>query len=182
MIEIRTLDPPHFDALQPQLAALLIDVVAHGASVGFLAPLWQHEADQYWSGVRAGLADGSRVVLVAWLDGRVAGTVQLDLCQRANGANRAEVQKMIVHGEARRYGVATALMRELERQALVLRRGLLYLDTEAGGVAENFYQKLGYKRLGELPQFACDTGGVWLATAIYFKTLFSRMPGDVEAT
>jgi acetyltransferase len=181
MMEIRRLDARGVDAVIADLAALLAHVVAHGASVGFLASLSSTEVDLYWAGVRAGVANGSRVLLVAWQDGQVAGAVQLDLCQRANGVNRAEVQKLIVHSSARRLGVATALMQELERQALALRRGLLHLDTEAGGSAESFYQSLGYMRLGELPQFACDTAGQWRATAIYFKTLFSRLTGDVEA-
>jgi acetyltransferase len=181
MIEIRSLDARGADAVKAELAALLADVVDHGASVGFLASLSPTEADLYWAGVRAAVVNGSRVLLVAWQDGQMAGTVQLDLCQRANGGNRAEVQKLIVHSGARRSGVASALMQELERQALALRRGLLYLDTEAGGGAEHFYRSMGYTRLGELPQFACDTAGDWRATVIYFKTLLLRMVGDVEA-
>lgn len=181
MVEIRSMDAGGMLAIKAELVALLLDVVAHGASVGFLAPLDGAEAEQYWDGVRAAVENGSRVLLVAWQNGRVAGSVQLDLCQRANGANRAEVHKLIVHSGARHLGVATRLMREVERQGLRLRRGLLYLDTEAGSGAENLYRSLGYNRLGELPQYACDTSGRWIATAIYFKTLFTRMPGDVKA-
>ncbi|HWJ93936.1 MAG TPA: GNAT family N-acetyltransferase, partial [Telluria sp.] len=121
------------------------------------------------------------VLLVAWQDGALAGTVQLDLCQRANGGNRAEVQKLMVHSRARRSGLATALMGALETEALARRRGLLFLDTEAGSPAEGFYHAQGYTRVGELPQFACDTAGQWKATALYFKTLFEREAGDVAA-
>lgn len=181
MIEVRKLDPRGIDAVRDELAGLLVDVVGHGASVGFLAPLAPSEASLYWESVRAAVAGDARVLLAAWQGGELAGSVQLDLCQRANGANRAEVQKLVVHSRARRAGVASALMRALEQEALRLRRGLLFLDTEAGSGAERFYQALGYTRLGELPQFACDTAGNWKATAIWFKTLFERAPGDVAA-
>lgn len=181
MIDIRRLDTRGLDAARDALEALLVDVVGQGASVGFLAPLAPSEASLYWEGVRAAVGDGSRLLLAAWRDGQLAGSVQLDLCQRANGANRAEVQKLVVHSRARRLGVASALMRALEQEALARRRGLLFLDTEAGSGAEGFYGAMGYTRVGELPQFACDTAGQWKATALYFKTLFERAPGDVAA-
>jgi acetyltransferase len=150
--------------------------VHHGASVGYLAPLGQSEALGYWLGVRAAVADGSRILLVALQDGQPAGTVQLDLCQKANGTNRAEVQKLLVHSSARRAGLARALMREAEALAVSLKRGLLFLDTLAGSGAEQFYQACGYTRLGELPDYATDTAGQWRATAIYFKQLFTPQP------
>jgi acetyltransferase len=120
------------------------------------------------------LEAGSRVLLVAWRDHVLVGTVQLDLCTKPNGSNRAEVQKLLVHSGARRGGVATALMAALEIQALALRRGLLFLDTEAGSGAEAFYTGLGYTRVGELPEYCATPGGAWRATAIYYKTLFVR--------
>jgi acetyltransferase len=87
-----------------------------------------------------------------------------------------EVQKLLVHSDARRGGVASMLMREAERQAQLLSRGLLYLDTEAGSPAEQFYRSCGYVRLGELPDFAASPQGQWRATAIYYKTLFAPRP------
>jgi acetyltransferase len=176
MTEIRTLDAARVDELLPGLAGLLADAVEHGASLGFLAPLLADEACAYWRGVRDAVASGGRVLLVAMREGKVVGTVQLDLCQKPNGINRAEVQKLIVHSAARRGGVARALMREAEAQAVSLRRGLLYLDTLAGSGAEPFYQSCGYVRLGQLPDYAATPAGEWRPTAIYFKTLFAPSP------
>lgn len=160
----------------PALAGLLVHAVEEGASLGFLAPLAIDEALAYWEGVRNAVADGSRVLLVAMREGVLLGTVQLDLCQKPNGVNRAEVQKLIVHSQARRGGVASLLMKEAENQAQLLSRGLLYLDTLAGSPAEEFYRSCGYVRLGELPDFATTPQGEWRATAIYFKTLFAPLP------
>jgi acetyltransferase len=176
MTPIRELDATGVERLLPDLADLLVDAVHGGASVGFLAPLSIDEASRYWQGVADALAQGGRVMLVAEREGMLVGTIQLDLCQKANGVNRAEIQKLLVHSRARRGGVARALVAQAESRALDLRRGLLYLDTLAGSGAEGFYQACGYQKLGDLPGYASDTAGVWNATAIYYKTLFDAPP------
>lgn len=171
---IHRLDPGAIRALRPQLASLLLDAVADGYSLGFLAGLDTDQLDAYWAGVEAEVGRGSRVLLGARRDGRLVGTVQLDLCQKPNGSNRAELQKMLVHCTERRRGVGTALLQAAEIEALGLRRGLLFLDTEAGSGAEHLYGKAGYTRVGELPDYACSPNGHWRPTAIWFKTLFPR--------
>jgi acetyltransferase len=173
-MQIKMLDAAGARAHALQLRALLLDAVAHGASVGFVMPLAEAQADAYWRTVIEAVEDGSRILLVGWRDHAMAGTVQLDLCMKPNGSNRAEVQKLLVHSAARRDGVATSLMGAAEMQALALRRGLLFLDTEAGSDAEALYARLGYTRVGELPEYCATPGGAWRATAIWYKTLFLR--------
>jgi acetyltransferase len=173
-MQVRMLDAAGVKKHAAQLRALLLDAVAHGASVGFVMPLADSVADAYWSEVANAVEAGSRIVLVAWREHVLVGTVQLDLCMKPNGSNRAEVQKLLVHSGARRAGVGSILMEALEMQALALRRGLLFLDTEAESGAEALYQRLGYTRVGELPEYCATPDGAWRATAIYYKTLFVR--------
>jgi len=173
-MQVRMLDAAGVKKHAAQLRALLFDAVAHGASVGFVMPLPDALADAYWADVAGAVEAGSRIVLVAWREHVLVGTVQLDLCMKPNGSNRAEVQKLLVHSGARRAGVGSILMEALEVQALALRRGLLFLDTEAGSGAEALYQRLGYTRVGELPEYCATPDGAWRATAIYYKTLFVR--------
>ena len=173
-MQIRLLDAAAAATHAAQLRGLLLDAVAHGASVGFVMPLEESIADAYWREVRDAVAAGTRVLLVAWREHVLVGTVQLDLCSKPNGVNRAEVQKLLVHSGARRCGVASALMEALEVQALALRRGLLFLDTEAGSGAETLYERIGYTKVGELPEYCATPDGAWRATAIYYKTLFVR--------
>jgi acetyltransferase len=173
-MQVRMLDAAGAATHAAQLRGLLIDAVTHGASVGFVMPFSEAAADAYWRDVGEAVASGSRILLVAWREHVMVGTVQLDLCTKPNGVNRAEVQKLLVHSGARRGGAATALMAAAEMQALALRRGLLFLDTEAGSGAEALYQRLGYTRVGELPEYCATPGGAWRATAIYYKTLFVR--------
>ena len=173
-MQIRMLEAAGVTAHAAQLRGLLLDAVAHGASVGFVMPLDDAAADAYWGEVGDAIAAGRRILLVGWHDHVMVGTVQLDLCTKPNGINRAEVQKLLVHSGARRLGVGTALMAATEMQALALRRGLLFLDTEAGSGAEALYGRLGYTRVGELPEYCATPTGEWRATAIWYKTLFVR--------
>jgi acetyltransferase len=159
-MKIYPLDAAETTRKLPQLAALLMDAVANGSAVGFLSPLDAGEACAYWEDVGAAVDSGARVLLVAE--------------EKGNGRNRAEVMKMLVHSRARRRGIASVLLRALEAEARERRRGLLFLDTEAGSGAEELYTGLGYTRLGELPEYASTPDGEWRATAIYYKTLFSR--------
>ena len=172
-MKIHKLDATACADVQAQLADLLLDAVAHGASLGFLSGLDAREARRYWDGVRAAVADGSRVLLAAAHEGTLLGTVQLDLCQKANGRHRAEVRKIMVHSRVRRRGLGGVLLRAAEAEARLLRRGLLFLDIEAGSGAEQLYHGLGYTRVGEVPDYACTPGGALRPTAIYYKTLLA---------
>lgn len=173
-MNIRLITPATFNEVRAPLSALLCDAVAHGAQIGFLASIDEAEAGVYWAAVEAAIADGSRLLLVAEAGQILRGAVQLDLCLRPNGVNRAEVQKLMVHSEARRQGIGSALMKALEAEALAHERGVLFLDTEAGSPAEVLYRALGYTFIGGIPEYACTPGGRWTSNAIYYKTLFSR--------
>jgi acetyltransferase len=171
---IHRLDVRAIRELRPQLATLLLDAVADGFSLGFLAGLDEAQLASYWEDVERDVVRGSRVLLGAERDGMLVGTVQLALCQEPNGSNRAALEKMLVHCTARRRGVGSALLQAAEIEALGLRRGLLHLDAEAGSPVERLVERAGFNRVGELPEFACTPNGHWRAAAIWYKTLFPR--------
>lgn len=158
-------------AAQPRLAELLQDAVDNGASVGYLAPLSAADAAAYWSPLIAGLDPAQRQLLVAVVDGVLAGTVQLVLETRPNGNHRAEVAKLLVHTEYRRRGVATALMHALEMEARAAGRTLLVLDTQTGEPAEGLYLALGYVRTGIVPGYARNPDGRLAPTSFMYKVL-----------
>lgn len=153
------------------LVALLLDAVQHGASVGFLADIDAQQAEHYFEEVRQRLVSGELLLWVVGKDKEVLGSVQLGLCLKPNGLNRAEVQKLLVHSAARRRGLGQQLIQALELTARQKQRGMLYLDTEAGSGAEDFYRSLGYSKAGEIPDYACGPDGVYRATALYYKLL-----------
>ncbi|HTS28749.1 MAG TPA: GNAT family N-acetyltransferase [Bryobacteraceae bacterium] len=158
-----------------QLAELLMDAVASGASVGFMPPLERPEALDYWRGVVAAMREGSRVLLVATENGRIGGSVQLALETRANGNHRAEAMKLFVHRRSRRRGLARSLMAAAEAVAARLGRTLIVMDTRKGGEAEKLCESLGYIRYGEVPQYARSSDGT-LHTTVFFYRLLPDCP------
>jgi acetyltransferase len=155
---------------------LLSDAVASGASLGFMANLSQAEADEYFDQVQAGLNAGSHCLWLVLEQEQVLASIQLVLCLKANGLNRAEIQKLMVLRSARRQGLAAQLMATVESHGASIKRGLLYLDTEAGSAAELFYQQQGYQCIGGLPEYACGPDGQYRSNAIYYKTLARAQP------
>jgi len=153
------------------LVDLLLDAVGYGASVGFMADLDAAQAREYFDEVQAQVIKGSVLLWVVVKDEQVLASVQLNLCQKANGLNRAEVQKLLVREQARRRGLGQQLMQALELAARQHKRGMLYLDTEAGSPAEEFYRALGYSKAGQIPDYACDPQGTYRPTALYYKIL-----------
>lgn len=159
---------------QSELASLLVDAVTHGASVGYnTRALSLEDAENYYHSLHPVIAKGGLLLWIARDEIGIIGTIQLDLCQKTNGLNRAEVQKLLVHSRSRRTGVGHKLIIAVENTAVQLRRGLLYLDTQAGSPAESFYRAQGYRCIGELPDYACTPDGNYHSTAIYFKRLFA---------
>ena len=168
-MKIHPLDANSAGDFRPQLTDLLLDAFAHGASMGFTSAPAAPELDRYWRGVQAGVRDGSRMLLAASHEGRLLGTVQLELYQRPNGCDGAELQKMMVHSRARRRGIGSVLLRAAEAETRALGRTLLFLDTESGSGAEHLYYGLGYTRVAEVAQPA---GGPTAGrTAVYYKSL-----------
>jgi ribosomal protein S18 acetylase RimI-like enzyme len=154
-----------------QLAHLLIDAVDSGASVGFMPPLLEEEALDYWRGVIAVMRNGARILLVS-MDGElIQGSVQIDLETRANGNHRAEAIKLFVHRRARRRGLAKALMAELEAIARNMGRTLLLTDTRKGGEAEKMCEAMGYVKFGEIPNYARTGDGRLNTSSFFYKQI-----------
>jgi GNAT superfamily N-acetyltransferase len=137
------------------LGHLLHAVVHAGAGVSFFVPFSIDEARAFWRGtVLPDVRTGKRRVLLASDVDRIVGTVQLVLTMPPNQRHRAEVAKLLVHPEARRRGIARALMIALEDVAKGEGRTLLTLDTVTGSGAEALYSSLGYVRVGVIPRYA----------------------------
>jgi ribosomal protein S18 acetylase RimI-like enzyme len=155
------------------LHALLRDAVEGGASVGFMIPLPAEEVTDFWSGVLADAAAGKRLVLVTRVDGRIVGSVQLELAGRPNSRHRCELQKLLVQRHARGQGLGTALLQAAEQTARSHGRSLIVLDTSSSGNAVALYERCGYKRAGLIPRYANDPDGPLIDTIIYYRELGS---------
>ncbi|MGV8926177.1 MAG: GNAT family N-acetyltransferase [Ewingella sp.] len=154
-----------------QLAETLDQAVAQGASIGFIPPFGHPQALVFWQKLIPAFRSGERRLLVARLNGKIVGTVQLAVSQPANGIHRADVNKLMVHPQARRLGIARSLMTAIEAMARGAGKTLLVLDTISGGAAEGLYTSLGYEISGRIPVYAVSTGGELESTTVMFKVL-----------
>jgi GNAT superfamily N-acetyltransferase len=153
------------------LSEVLIDCVEGGASVSFMLPMSRAKADSFWRGVSASVARGERVVLAAEEEhGAIVGTVQVVLAQPENQPHRGDLAKMLVHRRARRRGIGAALLEAAERSAVSAGKTLLVLDT-ASDDAERLYERRGWQRCGQIPDYALWPGGGFCATTFFYKFL-----------
>jgi ribosomal protein S18 acetylase RimI-like enzyme len=171
MVTITKLDRASAQPALPQLIEILVNSVESGASVGFLLPISDDEAAQYWNGRIQSIAEGTTVLLAAQTDERIVGVVLLALEPRANGSHRAEVQKLMVHTDFRRQGIGRKLMEALESAAKEHQRTLLFLDTREGDPSNALYEFMGYIYAGTIPQYARSTNGDLHDTCYYYKLL-----------
>lgn len=166
-IEIRPLAAT--PAVRDRLSEILIETVARGGSVSFMHPLHRTEADRFWDGALAAAGRGERIILGAWDNDALVGTVSLLLDCPPNQPHRAEIAKMMTCVSHRGRGVASALMREAEALARARGRTLLVLDTATDGGAGELYEKLGFTLSGEIPDYALKPHGGLTGTLIYWK-------------
>lgn len=154
-----------------QLADLLTDCVDGGASVSFMHPLSTATARAFWTGIAADLASGARALLIAEDDQGIVGTVQLILAQPENQPHRADLAKMLVHPRTRRRGLGSALMAAAESMARECGKTLLVLDATTGSDAERLYGRLGWTRVGVIPDYALLSHGGLSGTTVFYKAV-----------
>ncbi|AHH95688.1 GNAT family N-acetyltransferase [Kutzneria albida] len=171
MHEIKRATAEELLAAAKGLAGLLVDTVAAGASVGFLAPLDPEAAANWWAGLAPEVSAGATVLWLALEDGEVLGTVQLRLADKPNSRHRADVAKLIVHPRARGRGLGRELLATAERGALAAGRSTLVLDTETGSPAEGVYRSAGWIEVGVIPDYATDAAGRLKSTTYFYKLL-----------
>ena len=174
-MEIQKLGPEDAGAVLDDLVEVLVDCVNRGSgiSISFYPPLDPARARQFWLDKFEEVARGRRIILAAREPerGRVVGTVMLEFPGVDNQPHRGDVQKMLVHGDFRRRGIGSALMKALEAAALEAGRTLLVLDTLKEGDAEDLYLRLGWQRVGEIPCFVRGPQGQYASTVYFYKNL-----------
>lgn len=170
-LNITIISSTHINSYIQALSALLIQCVDDGASIGFLPPLATAQASQYWQQVNTAIINNERVLIIASNEHTIVGCVQLALCSKANAQHRAEVEKLMVSPNARKQGIAKALINTLEAQARLYQRSLIVLDTRKGDAASHLYKKLFYCEAGTIPDFAINAEGSKDATVLFYKQL-----------
>jgi ribosomal protein S18 acetylase RimI-like enzyme len=170
-VEIRRLGPEERREHLDGLAAVLLDCVAGGASVSYMEPFALEDAREAFAGFLADAGARRRIVLAAFEDGEVVGTVQVVFATQPNQPHRADIAKLLVRRSARRRGIAERLMEHAEAEARAEGRTLLVLDTVTGDAAERLYERLGWNRVGVIPDYALYPDGRPCDTTVFWKKI-----------
>ncbi len=170
-IEVRRLGAVELPAQLDALARVLHDCVSGGASVSYMAPFSHEQARDAFAGFAAEVEQGRRLLLAAFADGELVGTVQVILALPPNQPHRAEIAKLLVHRSARKRGIARLLMEAAEDEARAEGKTLLVLDAVTGDAAARLYTRLGWTTVGEIPGYALYPDGRPCSTTVFWKAL-----------
>ncbi|KAA2236042.1 GNAT family N-acetyltransferase [Salinarimonas soli] len=168
---IRALTAGEARARAGELADILLDCVAGGASVSFMAGLTRDEALAFWSRVADGVERGERILLAAEEAGRLVGTVQVVASGIPNQPHRSDLSKMLVHRDGRGRGLGAALLREAEARSRAAGWWLMVLDTVVGSEGDRLYTRGGWTPVGIIPNFALYPDGSLCGTRYFYKDL-----------
>ena len=170
-IEIRRLGAGEVHAQLDALAAILHDCVAAGASVGYVDPFSHEQARDAFEVFAGEVEQGRRLLLGAFRDDELVGTVQVVLAMPPNQPHRGEIARMLVHRSARRRGIAQQLMEAAEAEARAEGKTLLVLDAVTDGDAARLYERLGWTTVGVIPDYALYPDGRFCDTTVFWKQL-----------
>jgi GNAT superfamily N-acetyltransferase len=165
--QLSTPSPAEIEAL----SSLLVECVEGGASISFMLPLPRPKAAAFWQRVAEDVRRGDRLLLVAEDAEGICGTVQLITALPENQPHRADLAKMLVAPRARRRGLGAALMRAAENAAREAGKTLLVLDAVTGDDGARLYERLGWVKVGDIPNFALYPDGRPCGTTYYYRDL-----------
>lgn len=168
---IRILHAVEAETRLDQLSSILVDAVAQGASVNFMAGFSAREGRSFWQAQLPGIASDEKRLLVAEDGARLVGTVMLMFAPQPNAPHRAEIGKMLVLSGARRQGIGAQLLAAAEMTARKAGRTLLMLDTESGSAGDRLYRRSGWTALGVVPDHAFRPDGRLAETTLFYKLL-----------
>ena len=170
-LEIRRLASAELRERLGDLARVLHDCVEGGASVGYMWPFTVEDARRAFAAFADEVDAGRRLLLGAFLDGELVGTVQVVLAFPPNQPHRGEIARMLVHRAARRRGIAAQLLAAAEEEARREGKTLLVLDAVTDGDAARLYDRLGWTTVGVVPGFALYPDGRPCDTTYFWKSL-----------
>jgi GNAT superfamily N-acetyltransferase len=168
---IRILDAENARAATSDLCEVLSDCINGGASLGFMLPFAPEDAVAYWQDIAEQVERGGIILATAEVEGRVVGTVQVGLAAKPNQPHRGDLMKLLVHRSARGLGLSRKLMATVEEEAARRGRTLLVLDTATGSEAEAIYPRLGWERVGVIPDYALWPQGGFCGTTLFYKRI-----------
>lgn len=136
--------------LAREIHAVVVDVVASGGAVGWITPPTRAASDDWLEGLLA----GAGCLVVARLDGRVAGLGTWSRLPAEVLAHNGEIRRVMVHGSARGLGLGRRITAALIDSARAAGIEQLLCDVRGNNhAAVALYLSLGFREYGRLPDF-----------------------------
>jgi ribosomal protein S18 acetylase RimI-like enzyme len=151
--------------------------IIDGGGFGWVTPPGRRALETYFRGV---LLVPERELFVARLNGDIVGSAILVRPPRNNEAQAfaANLMHAYIAPYARGHGLAGRLTEAVEERARELGYHILNLDVrETQAAAIGLYQRLGYSRWGEHPEYA-QVRGKSIAGYFYYKRLRPAKNGN----
>jgi ribosomal protein S18 acetylase RimI-like enzyme len=146
------------------------EAINSGGGFGWVKTPKRHLLESYWKGV---VLVPDRHLLVAKLDGTIAGSIQLVRPPRnaESQAHQALLTGLFVAPWAHGHGLGRRLVRAAEAEAMELGVVILNLDVrEAQTHAIRLFEDSGFQRWGTHPAYARVDGGL-VRGFFYYKQL-----------
>ena len=156
--------------VRKSLVNLIKDSVANNYSVGFMQDSTEADFEKFWLDEIA-KCDSQNAIFLALVGDEVLGSVIVTRELRANGRHRAEFRKLLVHSKAQKMGIGTALEKLATKFAKDIGLKLLYLDSATSYLIDGVYEKWGWTKSGEIPNFAKNPDGSLVSTWFFYKIL-----------
>jgi GNAT superfamily N-acetyltransferase len=136
-----------------------------------MAPFSRVDAQSFFEKVIEEVDKRQRILLAAFDDSELVGTVQIITATPPNQPHRADIAKLLVLRSARGRGIAARLMEQAETTARDAGKTLLVLDTVTGASGERLYLRLGWTKAGIIPNYAMFPDGRWCDTTLFWKQI-----------
>ncbi|KAJ4417145.1 hypothetical protein N0V82_006345 [Gnomoniopsis sp. IMI 355080] len=158
----------------PSLCSLLqacVNPDPSTSSIGFLAPLSEVDAEEYWMSVGIKLGQAHHLLVLADADNahEILATVQLVTVLKPTHRHRGEVTKLLVRPSKQRRGLGKLMMDHVEHFAKAeMGMQLLTLDTDPLTPAMHLYRSMGWIEWGTCPDYAAYANGT-LGSSTFFR-------------
>jgi ribosomal protein S18 acetylase RimI-like enzyme len=136
-----------------------------------MSPLSRERALSFWHAMAVAVANGERILLVARTGNQIVGTVQVIVAMPDNQPHRGDIAKLQVHSSARKHGLGEQLMRAAEDHARAAGKTMLVLDTVTDSAAARLYARLGWIKVGDIPDYALFPDGAYCSTTYFYKKI-----------
>lgn len=170
-VVVRSLDTAAAASAARGLGRILQDCAADGSAMGFLPSLSLEQAQAFYREAAKSIAAGQGCLLVAWAEGRLVGSVLVNLDRPTDQLHQAEIHALLVAPDARGQGGEAALLQRAEVVAQGAGRLLLTLQTRAGDPLDHLCCANGWIQAGQLPGAIRRADGSFSDAALLYKAL-----------